>query len=260
MQRISSTTIDGSHGDERGRKLAAGAYKARHVLAGADLSCCLDLRRAAFRGGLTSDQDAFDRHSTHVLLTDRRDGQALACFRYRVLAPADLGRCYTGQFYDLSPLATEKGPFVELGRVAVAPGRGDADLLRLLFAALTGVALGARARLIFGCSSFPGADPRRHAAALAWLGAQPGQQVAIRARAAADVPEAAPDPAGVPQLLRSYLGLGARVGAEAVVDRDLDTIHLFTRLALADVPAARARTLRRLFRASLPDQNEKAPV
>lgn len=233
---------------------------ARPVGSGADLSCCLGLRRAAFRGGLGTDQDAFDPQSTHVLVTDRRDGQAVACFRYRVLEPADLGRCYTGRFYDLSPLATEKGPFVELGRVAVAPGRGDADVLRLLFAALTGMAVGARARLIFGCSSFPGADPRRHAAALAWLGAQPGQPVAIRARAAADIPEAAPDPAGVPQLLRSYLGLGARVGAEAVVDRDLDTIHLFTRLALADVPVARARTLCRLLSASVPDQNEKAPV
>lgn len=240
--------------------LAAGAYMARTVWAATEIAGCLDLRRAAFRGGMGTDQDAFDPQSTHVLLTDRRDGQAVACFRYRVLEPADLAGCYTGRFYDLSPLAAEKGPLVELGRVAVAPGRGDADLLRLLFAALTGMAVGARARLIFGCSSFPGADPRRHAAALAWLGAQPGQPVAIRARAAADIPEAAPDPAGVPQLLRSYLGLGARVGAEAVVDRDLDTIHLFTRLALADVPAARARTLRRLFRASVPDQNEKAPV
>ena len=51
---------------------------------------------------------------------------------------------------------------------------------------------------------------------------------------------------GLPPLLRSYLALGAWVSDHAVIDRDLNTLHVLVALDVARIPAARARSLHAL--------------
>ena len=58
-----------------------------------------------------------------------------------------------------------------------------------------------------------------------------------------NLPDLAPDALRLPPLLRFYLALGARVSDHAVVDRDLDTLHVLTLLRPADIPPARLRAL-----------------
>ena len=48
----------------------------------------------------------------------------------------------------------------------------------------------------------------------------------------------------MPPLLRSYLGIGGWVSDHAVVDRAMNTLHVFTGVEIAAIPAARARALR----------------
>lgn len=232
----------------RRANLVAGPYAARMVEDADDLRLCLALRSAVFRKGVADDRDRFDDLAQHVLLTDRREGRAVACFRYRILPPGDLSLGYTAQFYDLAPLVRFGGPMADLGRVAVAPGRGDPDLLRLLLAALTQVALTERVRVIFGCSSLPGANLARHAPTLAWLQTHHAMPLAVTALKAAPRPAyVPPDGRAVPPLLRSYLAMGARVGPDPVADPALDTVHVFTALDLAAVPVPRAHSLMRLM-------------
>jgi L-ornithine Nalpha-acyltransferase len=50
--------------------------------------------------------------------------------------------------------------------------------------------------------------------------------------------------AGLPPLLRTYLGMGGWVSDHAVVDRELDTLHVFTCVEVDRVPRARAASLR----------------
>ncbi len=50
--------------------------------------------------------------------------------------------------------------------------------------------------------------------------------------------------AALPPLLRTYLGMGGWVSDHAVIDRDLDTLHVFTAVEIAKIPPARARALR----------------
>ena len=50
--------------------------------------------------------------------------------------------------------------------------------------------------------------------------------------------------AGLPPLLRTYLGMGGWVSDHAVADRELDTLHVFTCVEVDRVPAARAASLR----------------
>jgi putative hemolysin len=52
--------------------------------------------------------------------------------------------------------------------------------------------------------------------------------------------------AQLPPLLRSYLGMGGYVGADAIIDHDLGTILVFAGLDIAEIPPARAKSLRSL--------------
>ncbi len=48
----------------------------------------------------------------------------------------------------------------------------------------------------------------------------------------------------MPPLLRSYQLMGGWVSDHAVVDTDLDTLHVFTGLEVRAIPESRARALR----------------
>ncbi len=223
------------------------AYRVRLADA-ADFGQIMALRRARFGAG----EDAFDSHSTQIMVQDK--DQLIATFRLREFsngAAAQMG--YTGQFYDLSALAHLTGPVLELGRFCVADGALQVDALRLAFAAMAAQVDHKGAGLLFGCSSFLGRDLALHRAALGHLTRHihPHWDITATAAHVIDLRALSPCKAqdvaalrAMPPLLRSYLSLGGWVGGQAVRDDDLDTIHVFTALEVAAIPAARARALR----------------
>lgn len=233
--------------------LIRGRYVARLATAPADVRRALALRNTVFRNG-ADDRDDLDDHCQHVLV----DSGDAVCATFRVaLLPsgAALGQGYAARFYDLSPLATDPRPFAEMGRFCLAPGTADPDVLRLAWAAMTRLVDAAGAGRLIGCTSFAGADWTLHRAALALLaerhlgpvGLQPGRraaEVVDYPALAGPVTDRRTALAGLPPLLRSYLGMGGWVSDHAVVDRDLDTLHVFTCVEVAGVPQARAASLR----------------
>lgn len=238
------------------RALEKGRLRARLAENDDDLHRSQELRHLCFRGGAGRDADSFDDRCRHLLVEEAATGRLMASFRVLAIADAEaLLTCYSAQFYGLEPLQGLPFPAVEMGRFCVAPGRGDPDILRLAWAAMTRLVDDGGFGLMIGCTSFHGADPARHAASLAALVphvAPPGLRPAIRATesvALASLPPPA-DPraalAGLPPILRTYLGMGGRVSDHAVIDRDLDTLHVFTLVEVAQVPPARARALRAL--------------
>jgi len=50
--------------------------------------------------------------------------------------------------------------------------------------------------------------------------------------------------ASLPPLLRSYLAMGGWVSDHAVVDENMNSLHVFTGLDISAIPPARARLLR----------------
>ena len=48
----------------------------------------------------------------------------------------------------------------------------------------------------------------------------------------------------MPPLLRTYLGMGGWVSDHAVIDRAMNTLHVFTGVEVAAIPPARAKALR----------------
>jgi putative hemolysin len=214
----------------------------------------LAFRRAAFPRLTGEEEDAQDALSAHVMVED--SDTMLAYFRVMLFGwGAGLSQGYAARFYDVGPLSGYARPIAEMGRFCVAAGGVHPDVLRLAWGAMTRIVDEGQAGLLVGCSSFRGAGWEAHRAGLSLLAAEfvgpvehlPGRQAAevvdypSLVGPVADRREAL---AGLPPLLRTYLGMGGWVSDHAVVDRDLDTLHVFTCVEVERIPAARAASLR----------------
>lgn len=246
--------------------LSAGRYAVRLSRAPDDVLAAQRLRHMAFvarRGGAGRaggvDADALDARCQHGLIRDEATGDLVGCFRLLFLPDgAAISQSYSAQFYDLSGLAAVAGPLAEIGRFCVRPGLRDPDILRSAWAALTRLVDERGVTMLIGCSSFEGAKVAAHLDALALLRdrhlAPPAWRPGLRAAEAVGFDEALRGVRAdmnnglrsMPPLLRSYLAMGGRVSDHAVIDRDLDTIHVFTGVEIAAIPAQRARLLRTL--------------
>ena len=250
----------------RARALAAefpltkGKYRVEAGFGAAGLASTLPLRLECFRAGQGEDRDGFDADCLHLSLHERESGQIVACFRGMLLQADQIGQSYSAQSYNLAPLAQFGAPVLELGRFALHPKWHDPDILRLAWAAITRLVDAAGVGLLFGCTSFLGAEEARHRAALALLAARhigpqdwlpkplAVEQVRFAEGRSDQVLDLRAGLAQMPLLLRSYLTLGGWVSDHAVLDRDLDTLHVFTAVEIASIPPARARALREIAR------------
>ena len=221
--------------------LEVGGWRLRLGAPGAVPPSVPALRAATFRDG-ADDGDAWDATARH--LTVERDGALAACARLWAQDGTAMAAGYSGQFYDLAPLAARHPRAVEVGRVCLA--RPAPDLPRLLLGALARVVDGAGADLLYGCASARGETPPPALGALAARAAPWGPRRAAGAEAVA-LP--APGPGPLPAMLRLYLAFGASVSDHAVVDRDLGTVHVLAMLPMAAIPAARASLLRAMLAA-----------
>lgn len=238
---------------EGGLLLSRGRFRARRAAGPEDVSKAQALRALAFFGpGAALDADPLDARCHHVLIEDE-SGLPLACFRYLWLeTSAEIGSSYSAQFYDLSKLEGFGGPLIELGRFCTRPGMVDPDVLRLAWGAIAALVDRGGARLLFGCASFAGTDPARYAPAFGFLRARhaaPARwQIGVKAGEVVRFASGSVDARGglklIPPLLRTYLGMGGWVSDHAVVDPEMDTLHVFTGLEIAAIPPARKRLLR----------------
>jgi putative hemolysin len=221
--------------------------------------CFIEGRGAALVGmraeGLEGDD--LDTLCEHMLIEDRRSGDLVCCFRMLPLSNgSEIAKSYSARYYDLSALAAYPQPMVEMGRFCVHPDHRDPDVLRAAWGAMTRYVERHEVGLLFGCSSFHGTDAdgymdaftllaERHIAPKRWLPRvkapkvfrfgklprlrRPDMKLAMR---------------HMPPLLRTYLTMGGWVSDHAVVDHDLNTLHVFTGLEIDRVPANRVRLLR----------------
>lgn len=249
-------------------RLLKGRFAARFAETDADVQKAQSLRYCAFIQGRETaesdaradglDADAFDDICKHVLVEDTRSGALVCCFRLLPLhSGAEISRSYSAQYYDLSNLADYEGPMVEMGRFCIHPhARGDADVLRVAWSAMTDYVDQNDVDLLFGCSSFEGTQAdlymdafallkERHLAPKRWLPRVKAPSVfRFAARLRLKKPNLKSAMKGMPPLLRTYLVMGGWVSDHAVVDNDLNTLHVFTGLEIKSVPPARARLLR----------------
>ena len=168
---------------------------------------------------------------------------------------SEIGKTYSAQYYELSALRSFTGPMVEMGRFCIDPEISDPDVLRVAWGAMTRYVDEEGVEMLFGCSSFHGTDTQayldafamlkeRHLAPKRWLPKVKAPNVFQFARRLRRKPDAKRAMLTMPPLLRTYLVMGGWVSDHAVVDTDLNTLHVFTGLEISAIPPARARLLR----------------
>jgi L-ornithine Nalpha-acyltransferase len=203
------------------------------------------------------DFDQFDVVCDHLLVVDHRSlnrlGQPRVVGTYRLLRQDRAerhGGFYSAGEYDIGPLLARHPDtrFLELGRSCVLPAYRDRRTVELLWHGIWTYVLRHRIDALFGCASFEGTDPSRHAPALSFLHHHALADDAWRVRAVtrrrvpmdripATVIDARRALHSLPPLLKGYLRLGARFGDGAVVDHKFGTTDVFVVLPVASIHA-----------------------
>ncbi|GGE41086.1 GNAT family N-acetyltransferase [Actibacterium pelagium] len=240
------------------RGLLKGRYQARIANSEEDLRAAQALRGLTFRGEAAGvDADEFDASCVHMLVEETKSKTLVCCFRLLPLATGkEISKSYSAQYYELSALEDFSGPLVEMGRFCIHPDWKDADILRVAWGAMTQYVDDEGVEMLFGCSSFKGTESEEYMDAFALLKDRhlapkrflPRVKAPNVFRFAQKLRLRKPDlkraQLRMPPLLRTYLLMGGWVSDHAVVDRDLNTLHVFTGLEIKAIPPARKRLLR----------------
>ncbi|KAJ56722.1 ornithine-acyl-ACP acyltransferase [Actibacterium mucosum KCTC 23349] len=186
------------------------------------------------------EQDAFDPFYDHMVLVDtRRDPANLdhVVGVYRLMRSDQMhrvGRFYTADEYDLSPLISSGRTLLELGRSCVHPDHRGGTAMYHLWNGLAAYVFDHDIEILFGVASFHGTDADALAQPLAYLHHNHLAPEHLRAKALADsylgMERIPADQVNrkeamlnTPALIKAYLRLGGVVGEGAYVDHAFQT-------------------------------------
>jgi putative hemolysin len=214
------------------------------------------------------DFDAYDDVADHLVVVDQNktdpDQRIVGTYRLLQQAAADrIGRFYTSDEYDISPLTGCGTTLLELGRSCVLAEYRTRPVLQMLWEGITNYMLDNNTGLMFGCASLHGTDLTALAEQLSYLHhyhlapsdlcprALNGRYVdmnilpkdSIDARAAFSA---------LPPLIKGYIRLGATIGDGAVVDRQFNTTDVCIVLPLSQVSARYRRHYARKINRAIP--------
>lgn len=185
------------------------------------------------------DYDMFDELCDHLLVIDHNVGSGAdgVVGTYRLIrraAAARAGSFYSSDEYDISRIEEYPGEVLELGRSCVDHAYRSRGTMQLLWRGIAAYAAHYDIKLMFGCASLPGTNPKALALPLSYLYYHHLAPPALRPVALphryvemAMMEEHEIDPRRgineVPPLIKGYLRLGGFVGEGAVVDHQFNT-------------------------------------
>lgn len=223
-----------------------GTLTVRLAASPRDVEAAIDLRNDVFRpageASAFSDRDRFDDCCDHLLVFDEATPglpaqKAVGAYRLmRGEAALTAGGFYSDSEFDVSALRRRHPGrrFLELGRCCVLPAYRSSRTMELLWQGVWAYSAMHRIDVMFGCASFAGTIPARHALALSWLhhyasaegewhvSARQERMIAMDLIPAEAISAKAAFLA-MPPLIKGYLRLGARFGEGAVVDAAFGT-------------------------------------
>ena len=223
-------------------------YRIEFVQSEANRLKAQKFRQKVFRASQVGlDEDKFDSISEHCLIFDKKSNNKLVLvFRIRAFSSMeDILYSYPSQYYDLTKLSVLSLRPMEIGRLCVDQHTSDPFLLLVAFKYIRSIVSSRQIDFIFGCTSFAGADNPQHLAALNSLEknqiASSNFPIKRKSSKVLDIKknfigaqESKNANKFLPPLLRFYLSLGGRVSDHAVIDKDLDTLHVFTYVNLKE--------------------------
>jgi putative hemolysin len=195
------------------------------------------------------DRDRFDAVCDHLIVENREDARIVGTYRMQsgLTAAAALGY-YSAQEFEFTPFECIRDQVLELGRASIDREHRSSEVLTLLWRGIAQYAKHHGLRYLIGCSSLTSKNPLEGWSLYRQLGSQlvSFEYITVPTPAfALPCSEAEPGlPVKLPRLLRTYLGVGAKICGPPAWDRAFGTIDFLTLLDLEQVvPAARNRFL-----------------
>jgi putative hemolysin len=239
--------------------IETGKYEIRVARSLAEREAACRLRFKVFNielgEGLSSsystglDQDEFDLFCDHLIVEDRSRNEIVGTYRMQsgALAKLNIGY-YSAQEFDFTPYEPVRHEVLELGRASIDREHRSSEVLNLLWRGIAGYAKHYGLRYLIGCSSLNSQDPQAGWTVFGHLSAfLVAEQFRTAPAKSYELPPAATvsDAAvKVPKLLKTYIGVGARICGAPAWDREFKTIDFLTLLDLEQLtPAARNRFL-----------------
>jgi putative hemolysin len=231
--------------------LTAGVfvYAARLASSSADVRAAQALRTSVFKGERTesleasrethSDVDGFDAAFDHLVVEELKSGTIVGASHFHISrqAAAHLGFDSARKF-DLSPFESLPEGFVELGQICVAPSHRNLFVLQLVRRSVAFYAQTHGARYLISCSSLDSQAPREGAALYSCLLRRHAAPALLQTRPlpgwVCPLEQIAEEPPRVPELLGTYLAMGAVICSPPAIDRESKTIDFLTLLDLAE--------------------------
>jgi putative hemolysin len=162
------------------------------------------------------DEDHFDMVCDHLLVEDQNDRHIVGPYRMQsgLTASVKLGY-YSAREFEFAPYEGIRHQVLELGRASIDRQHRSGEVLTLLWRGIARYARLFGLRYLIGCSSLPSQDPL-----LGWTLYQQFSPFLVREEFCT-VPTAAfalptvdgrvENPVTPPKLLRTYLGIGAKI-------------------------------------------------
>ena len=236
-----------------------GRYRVRLARDGNDRIAACRLRFNVFNvemgEGLSSsystglDRDRFDSVCDHLIVEDQEDGHVVGTYRMQSGATAGAAfGYYSAQEFEFAPYECIRPQVLELGRASIDRRHRSSDVLTLLWRGIAQYAKYHGLRYLIGCSSLNSKDPLEGWSLYHQLVSQlVSFEYLTMPTAVYSLPRPVTGsaiPVKVPKLLRTYLGVGARICGPPAWDRAFGTIDFLTLLDLEQIaPAARSRFL-----------------
>ena len=184
------------------------------------------------------EKDEFDPFFEHLILTDKANPKMGAIGVYRILRSdkmKEIGRFYSEDEYDLSPLHRSNLRLLELGRSCVHRQYRGGTAMYHLWQGLSDYIEKYKIDILFGVASFYGNKVEDFVQPLSYLYHHHLAPDYLRPKSLVhkslnmlDIDEIDPKSArkDIPPLIKAYLRLGGMVGDGAYIDRSFRTIDV----------------------------------
>jgi putative hemolysin len=191
------------------------------------------------------DRDEFDDYCEHLIVKESSSGQVVGT--YRVLPPLQakrIGRLYSENEFDLSPLKPYRKKMVELGRSCVHPDHRSGGVIMALGSALFQFMHINKFESMVGCASIPmqtTGHKNGHAASAIWHQLKKtylaDSQHLVKAYCPLPLEEDVTDiKIEAPPLIKGYLRMGAKILGAPAWDKEFNTADLPIMAQLANLP------------------------
>lgn len=185
------------------------------------------------------DIDDFDPICDHLIVRERAGGRVVGTYRLLLgsAARSHIG-FYSEREFNLEKIKRLDGELLELGRSCAHKDYRDRALIHLMWQTIAEYVKRHGVRYLFGCASFPTADPTEVAACIAMIRQKfyapekfrvaPLPELKIDGLAEdIDVKDAEALFARLPSLIKGYLRVGALLCGPPALDREFGTTDLF---------------------------------